>query len=410
MKTEKQPLSIYIHIPFCVKKCLYCDFLSAPAGVQLQESYVRALIDEIHAYASQKFTGKYEVISVFFGGGTPSLLKAEWVRKILETLKQHFRFACQPEISLECNPKTASKEKLDAFLKAGVNRLSIGLQSSNNRELKRLGRIHSYEEFLDTYYAARKAGFQNINIDVMAALPGQTLRSYEETLSKVLMLEPEHISAYQLIIEKGTPFYELYGEEKENSSLTLSAEERLPDEDTEREMYYTTKRMLAEKGYERYEISNYSKKGFACRHNLSYWTGIDYMGFGIGAASLVQGFRYSCTRNLKEYINICTGAERLEKIQNIYENVQRLTVKNRMEEFMFLGLRLTKGISKKEFRKIFGLPIEEVYQAQLEKMERLELLVNEKTETENSDSDARVYLTERGLDLANIVMAEFLFD
>lgn len=405
MKTNKQPLSIYIHIPFCIKKCLYCDFLSAPANREEQESYVKALICEIENYVKQYPIDQYEVISVFFGGGTPSLLEVEWIKKILEVLRTFFNFDVNVEISLECNPKTATREKMKEFYKAGINRLSIGLQSANDEELKHLGRLHNYEEFLDTFQWARQVGFKNINIDIMSALPGQTIESYTDTVCKVLELKPEHISAYSLIIEEGTPFYDIYGTCVESVQGTVG----LPDEDTEREMYYLTKRLLREAGYERYEISNYAKKGFECKHNLTYWTGVDYVGFGIGAASYVQGVRYKDISNRNQYVECLYHSEfHADKTQTefvdslellgVYEDVECLSKREKMEEFMYLGLRLIGGVSEVDFENKFQVCLRDIYGEVIEKM----------TEKGLMECNDRLRLTEKGLDVANYVMAEFL--
>lgn len=405
MKTNKQPLSIYIHIPFCIKKCLYCDFLSAPANREEQESYVKALICEIENYVKQYPIDQYEVISVFFGGGTPSLLEVEWIKKILEVLRTFFNFDVNVEISLECNPKTATREKMKEFYKAGINRLSIGLQSANDEELKHLGRLHNYEEFLDTFWWARQVGFENINIDIMSALPGQTIESYTDTVCKVLELKPEHISAYSLIIEEGTPFYDIYGKCEEH----VKGYAGLPDEDTEREMYYLTKRLLREAGYERYEISNYAKKGYECKHNLTYWTGVDYVGFGIGAASYVQGIRYKGISNRNQYVECLQNSESHAKESQIkfidvleslgvYGEIECLSKQEKMEEFMYLGLRLIDGVREVDFENRFQVCMKDIYGEVIEKMIEKGLM----------ECNDRLHLTEKGLDVANYVMAEFL--
>lgn len=431
MKTRnKQPLSIYIHIPFCKRKCLYCDFLSAPACAQERESYVKALLREIIMMAET--CADYEVISVFFGGGTPSLLSGGQMERIMCAVKKNYHLTQDVEISMECNPATASLEKLKAYRQSGINRLSIGLQSANDRELKALGRIHNYKQFLQTYEDARTAGFTNINIDLMSALPGQTLASYEDTLQKVLALKPEHISAYSLIIEAGTPFYERYGEE---ASCDLTAEVNkdlqseqaasiylpLPDEDTERRMYHRTNTLLQKAGYARYEISNFAKKGYECRHNLTYWTGIDYIGFGIGAASYFQGTRYKNTVDIRRYEEALVqkpseadgtvlqdGTVRLEcrcsfmpGAVSWHEEIQQLSVEEKMEEFMFLGLRLKKGVSERDFYDKFGKTIEDVYPDVLNRLMEEGVLLRK---------NGRVYLSKKGTDVANYAMAQFLLD
>lgn len=411
MKTsEKKPLSMYIHIPFCMKKCLYCDFLSAPASAQERESYVEALLREIEQMAP--FCKEYEVNTVFLGGGTPSLLSGVQLERIMQALKSHYAISKDAEISMECNPSTASFKTLKAYRKSGINRLSIGLQSAQDEELKALGRIHDYEQFLCTYEEAKKAGFTNINIDLMAALPGQTLASYEDTLQKIIALNPTHISAYSLIVEEGTPFYEKYGKEG------APKKGELPDEDTEREMYYRTKKRLQAAGYERYEISNYAKNGYECRHNLTYWTGKDYLGFGIGAASFFKGYRYKNTSEIKIYEQFMQQAPGELQAQSLqekskgaasfmpqvfdwHEEIQQISKKESMEEFMFLGLRLKRGVSKQAFWNKYGKSMEEVYPGVVEKLKKEGLLVQ---------AEDGICLSERGTDLANYVMAEFLLD
>ena len=363
-------LGIYIHIPFCVQKCLYCDFLSAPAGRAEQENYVKLLLDEIEQ-ESVKYR-VYQIDTIFFGGGTPSVLPAKRIVQILAKVKSCYMVDDNAEITIEVNPGTVSKQDLFTYRNAGINRLSIGAQSLQDDELKMLGRIHTTEQFLQTYREAREVGFANVNIDIMSALPNQTMEAYKNTVEKVLELQPEHISAYSLIVEEGTPFYEM--------------ELQLPDEELDRKMYQYTAEVLRKYGYERYEISNYAKPGYLCRHNSAYWKRYPYVGFGIGAASMVDNVRW---KNADEIENM--GKK---------EHMQSLTVKEQMEEFMFLGLRMTEGIRKRDFEEQFGKPIEEIYGNVLVKMEAAELLVN-------GDS---IYLTEKGLDISNYVMSAFLFD
>lgn len=373
-------LELYIHIPFCVKKCAYCDFLSGPSDEESREKYIELLCAEIDACKGK--VEEYQVSTVFFGGGTPSILYGNQIEKIMSKLREVFVFAKDAEISIEMNPGTVTEEKLAAYKKAGINRLSIGLQSVHDEELKMLGRIHTYDEFLHSYKMAREAGFENINIDLISAIPGQTVESWAKTLQTIVNLQPEHISAYSLIIEEGTPFYEKYGE---GSGVDL-----LPSEDDEREMYWQTKQILHEAGYERYEISNYAKAGRECRHNIGYWERTPYLGFGIGAASLFEETRYANPSNIEEYRMSFDEKFKAEK----------LSTEERMEEFMFLGLRMMRGISKERFAMEFDVNIEEVYGEQIEKLKKLELL------EENSD---RIYLTEKGIDVSNSVFVEFMF-
>ena len=377
-----------MHIPFCVRKCEYCDFLSAPAGVDTQQEYVRNLLLEIEQKGVR--CTDYEVTTIFFGGGTPSILKAGWIADILNAIHRNFKVRKDAEITIECNPGTLTFEKLSIYKSAGINRISVGLQSASDAELRELGRIHTYEDFLKSYDLIRKKGFSNVNIDLMAALPGQTLKSYEQTLRRVLALKPEHISAYSLIIEEGTPFYEKY----EADELLREKGEKpqmLPSEETERLMYERTKELLLAHGYERYEISNYARKGYACRHNIGYWRRENYLGFGLGSASLLENERFHNTTDLTDYL----GGDYLA-----YEQ-EKLDKKSQMEEFMFLGLRMTEGVSTECFRQTFGLTVELVYGLVLEQQIADQLLRKE---------DGRIFLTERGLDVSNYVMAQFLLD
>lgn len=381
-------LELYVHIPFCVRKCEYCDFLSAPAGADTQQEYVRNLLLEIEQKGVR--CTDYEVTTIFFGGGTPSILKAGWIADILNAIHRNFKVRKDAEITIECNPGTLTFEKLSIYKSAGINRISVGLQSASDAELRELGRIHTYEDFLKSYDLIRKKGFSNVNIDLMAALPGQTLKSYEQTLRRVLALKPEHISAYSLIIEEGTPFYEKY----EADELLREKGEKpqmLPSEETERLMYERTKELLLAHGYERYEISNYARRGYVCRHNIGYWRRENYLGFGLGSASLLENERFHNTTDLTDYL----GGDYLA-----YEQ-EKLDKKSQMEEFMFLGLRMTDGISTECFRQIFGLTVELVYGPVLEQQIADQLLRKE---------DGRIFLTERGLDVSNYVMAQFLLD
>ncbi len=372
-------LGLYIHIPFCVKKCNYCDFLSAPATKQVQIAYMETLQKEIKEKATEY--SKWCVDTVFIGGGTPTSVPYENIVQLMETVRSVFYIEKDCEITIECNPGTVTKEALLAYAAAGINRLSIGLQSADDGLLKTLGRIHTYEQFLETYTWAREAGFQNINVDIMSGLPGQTLIQYEDTLRKVTALDVEHISAYSLIVEEGTPFYKLYEEDK----LIL------PDEETEREMYYKTKAVLSEAGLYRYEISNYAKEDRECRHNVRYWVRKDYLGLGLGAASCIENTRYKNTEWLDEYLLENKYMEKTE--------VQNLSNSECMEEFMFLGLRMTEGVSKTRFLENFGVSVESVYGSVLSKLKEQGLIEEE---------GERVFLTEYGLDVSNRVWVEFL--
>ena len=416
MKTDsmnEKKLELYIHIPFCVKKCDYCDFLSFPADSNTQIRYVHALLQEIRYYGN--LLGDYHVPTIYIGGGTPSWLEENLIYTVLQQVASSFHVEADAEISIECNPGTVTAKKLNVYQSAGINRLSIGLQSTNNEELKALGRIHTYDQFLKTYELARNAGFENINIDLMSGLPYQTLDKFLESLQTVIRLKPEHISAYSLIIEKGTPFYEKYKFDMVRQEAGMKTEE-LPTEDDPYNMLKLTQRVLAKAGYERYEISNYAKPGYACRHNVGYWTRENYLGLGLGAASLIDNVRYSNTRELYEYIEICRkltflppevfapeeGMDAPERGwfgSNLHTEAAVVNRKAQMEEFMFLGLRMTEGISRNEFEANFGMPIEAAYVQVLPDLQAQKLI--EKRE-------GRVYLTDRGMDVANYVMAQFL--
>ena len=391
---NKRELELYIHIPFCARKCAYCDFLSFAAPERVYRDYMDKLMEEICGQGPN--FQEYRVSTIFVGGGTPSLLPADLIMELFATL------------TMEANPGTLTMEKLEVYHQSGVNRLSIGLQSADDKELKYLGRIHSYDSFLKSYQRARQAGFQNINIDLMSALPGQDVHSWKNTLKKVMMLRPEHISAYSLIIEEGTLFYERFGQPQGSCACGAQTAAEvaaraavmtlpdLPDEDTDREMYHLTREMMAAHGYERYEISNYAKKGYECRHNTGYWTGVEYLGLGLGASSYTYGYRYHNTEDLQEYLSL-----------NLYEggaaarDIEELTLEDKMEEFMFVGLRMMKGVSGSEFLDRFGQNMWNVYGDALKKLEKQGLIEVEAP---------MVRLTELGIDVSNVVLSEFLLD
>ncbi|NSF73087.1 oxygen-independent coproporphyrinogen III oxidase [Blautia wexlerae] len=375
-RKENSPMEIYIHIPFCIRKCDYCDFLSGPSGPEEQADYVQALLREIQAV--EEGEGR-SVSSIFIGGGTPSVLDERLLGDILREIRNRFKMEEDAEITIEVNPGTANIGKLQAYREMGINRLSIGLQSPEDRELKILGRIHNYGQFLETYQEARTVGFDNINIDLMSAIPDQTYEGWVKNLRTVAELEPEHISAYSLIVEEGTPF--------------AARKLNLPDEDTEYNMYEATAQILKEYGFEQYEISNYARKGRECRHNVGYWTRQDYLGFGLGASSLYGKERFANTADMKKYLK---NSKNPEKIR---EKEPSLTREDEMAEFMFLGLRMTKGISKADFQRCFGCTIESVYGEVLEKYESMELLL---------EKDGRIFLSREGIHVSNSIMAEFL--
>ena len=378
----KKELELYLHIPFCVSKCKYCDFLSAPSGEEQRQIYVERLCRRIRYWSDVIHNYGYEIVSIFVGGGTPSILTEAQITQVFEAVHESFPIREDAEITLEMNPGTDVKDKLPVYRKLGINRLSMGLQSADNKELKCLGRIHTYEDFRQVYQWAREAGFTNVNVDLMSAIPGQTLESYEDTLRKVADLEPEHISAYSLIIEEGTPFYERYGEGRHA--------EELPDEDTERQMYVRTGEILEDYGYHRYEISNYAKDGYECRHNLGYWDRKEYLGLGAGASSLMDHIRWK----EPDHIGPSTGLVLEER-----EDFTRLRRKDEMEEFMFLGLRKINGVSEYDFYKSFRVSMDEIYKESIENLIKEGLLVRE---------EDRIRLTDRGIDLSNYALSQFL--
>lgn len=367
---------------------MYCDFLSGPADAGTRKQYVEALLKEIkeesHSYVNR------EVITVFIGGGTPSVLAGEEILRIMDALRENYVFGSGCEISMEVNPGTVTEEKAVLWKRAGINRISIGLQSADDRELQALGRIHNSHDFLETYEMLIKSGFSNINVDLMSAIPYQTLESYRQTLQKVTSLEPPpvHISAYSLIIEEGTPFYEEC--------------RGLPEEDIEREMYKITDDILSALGYGRYEISNYAKSGYECRHNKVYWQRGDYVGFGIGSASLIDNVRFHNCRDIVSYVNFYNGRELTERT-SVKEDIQKLTIEEQMEEFMFLGLRMMQGVSVQAFEAWFGKHMDEVYPGIIDRFIDLGMLVRG-----YDGEEERIALTKQGIDVSNVVMAEFL--
>ena len=382
-------LGIYVHIPFCAKKCNYCDFYSLASGEDEKKAYVEALKREIRE-VSKNVNDEYRVYTIFFGGGTPSIIKAEYIKEILDEIKAGFKLyedGFFPEITIECNPKTVDMEKLLVYQEAGINRISLGLQSTNDDELRLLGRIHTYEDFLYSYDMVRKSGFTNVNIDLMSAIPKQKISTYERSLDELIKLNPEHISSYSLIIEEGTNFYKKYSE---NAPLVMD----LPSEDEDRAMYELTSFRLAEAGYKRYEISNYAKDGYFSRHNTSYWERVPYLGFGVGASALFEGERYDNVASLKEYIKNAG-------ISDIRRNITKLSLRDEMSEFMFLGLRLTDGVSKANFSQNFTFTVEGIFGDIIKKHINNKLLI---------DNGEFLMLSARGLDISNYVLSDFLLD
>lgn len=451
---NKNELGIYIHIPFCVHKCIYCDFLSSPADVHTRKQYVRALINEIYLTREGKCANKliknvlqgdntsyedmeeqavngltsdyalydtvcmadYEktimqedisgcvddiksenwhiVTSIFIGGGTPSAIDAEDISDILDAVRNNYNVSDKAEITIECNPGTMDKKKAVIYRKAGINRISFGLQSTDNNELRMLGRIHTYEQFMESYKIAREAGFDNINIDLMSALPGQTMESFKAVLEKALSLGAEHISVYSLIVEEGTRL-----------SDNIDSFPPIPSDDEDRQMYYMTKEMLSSYGYEQYEISNYAQKGYECKHNLKYWERCDYLGFGIGAASLYSGRRYTNISDIGRYMDVLAEITNaldksyVNELLQIRTDMEELSKEDEMSEYMFLGLRKTKGIDITDFKEEFGTDIKDIFGEAIEDNIARGLLIH--------DGNC-LYLSKRGIDISNTVMSDFI--
>lgn len=390
MKTKN--VGLYVHIPFCKKKCEYCDFKSYADKEELIEEYVKWLkyeLEEVGKGNRLDYENHLDnlaiVKTIYIGGGTPSLIDSKYISEILEVIKKNYTFAENTEITIEVNPGTVNKEKLEQYKKSGINRLSIGLQSTHDRLLKKIGRIHNYDDFLNTFKIARNVGFENINIDLMLGLPEQSIEDLEQSVEEVIKLNPEHISVYSLIVEEETPFYK-----------KLEANElNLPEDDLERKMYWAVKEKLEKSGYIHYEISNFAKKGFESKHNLSCWNQDEYIGFGTSAHSYTNNIRYSNIDNIEEYINNF-------KTDNETENFvfhEKQNKESKMKEFMMLGLRKIEGISIKDFKSRFSLNPIFAYRKELEKLVDEELI--------EIDGD-NIRLTNKGLDLANLVWEEFV--
>ncbi|EDT70360.1 radical SAM family heme chaperone HemW [Clostridium perfringens] len=373
-------ISLYIHIPFCAQKCLYCDFPSFARKDHLRKAYIEALNKEIISLREKH--NNLEINTIFIGGGTPSVLEADELECLLKEVAK-LNMAKDVEYSMECNPGNLTEEKLEVMKKYGVNRISMGLQAKQDNLLKGLGRIHNYKTFKENFLLAKKVGFNNINVDLMFGLPNQRLNEWEETLREIISLEPAHISAYSLIIEEGTAFYNLY----ENDKL------KLPTEEEERKMYHLAKKILEENGFNQYEISNYAKERKECRHNLAYWNMDNWIGVGSAAASYINGKRIKNISSVEEYINSIN--EKREAVEEIINNSKN----DNMEEFMFMGLRKINGIDENEFKKRFSMNINDVYGEILNKYIDEGLLIRD---------SGMIFLSEKGIEISNIIMADFL--
>ena len=376
-------LGIYVHIPFCKKKCDYCDFVSYSGIENLQKEYVDALISDIKN--SSKIVSNRKIDTIYFGGGTPSYIDSKYIVDILKTIKENYKVRKNAEITIEVNPGTVDKEKLIAYKEAGINRLSIGLQSTHERLLELIGRIHNYEEFLDTYEYAIEAGFENINVDLMLALPTQSLDEIVSSVRKIISIKPEHISLYSLILEEGTPLYR----------KVQTGEFELTDEKLERHMYWRTKQLLEQAGYTHYEISNFAREGFESKHNMNCWNQNEYLGFGLAAHSYFNDKRFSRTTNFKEYIKNIEN-NNFDKNIVIEEEQDR---ESKAKEYMMLGFRKLEGISISEFERIFEINPLFYFRFEISKLEEEGLI--------EVDLD-NISLTRKGLDLANLVFEEFV--
>lgn len=378
-------LGIYIHIPFCKQKCYYCDFVSYANKEEKIQEYIKCLQEEIGIESEKYKNEEYEITTIYIGGGTPSFIDASCIERIINIIKQNYKLYENPEITIEVNPGTTNEEKIKKYKDIGINRISIGLQTTKDNLLKQIGRIHTYEEFLNCYKIVKKIGIDNINVDLMLGLPNQTLEDLKESLIEVINLKPNHISLYSLILEENTIL-----EKMVSQNMT-----KLPEEDLEREMYWTTKNILEENGYIHYEISNFSKKGYESKHNLNCWGQKEYLGFGVAAHSYIKNKRYCNTNNIEDYI---------KNIQNgkILNNRTICEIQNKIEEqkeYMLLGLRKIQGIDIQEFKnKFIDNPIY-IFHKELEKLVKEELVEIDLNQ---------IKLTSKGLDFANLVWEEFI--
>ena len=381
-KIHRGPVSLYLHFPFCERKCRYCDFLSGPARAEEREKYIDLLCREINLRAHEAAAS---VDTIFIGGGTPSLMTPSQASRVMESIFSSYSVMDNAEISMEVNPGTADLTKLRAYRSAGINRLSIGVQSFNDAELRLLGRIHTADQARQIYQMARDAGFRNINLDLMSALPGQNIETWSRTLREAAALQPEHLSAYSLIIEEGTPF----------AAMKLPD---LPSEDEDREIYHFTGQYLTENGYKRYEISNYAREGYECRHNCGYWTGHQYLGLGLGASSDLGGERFRNPDQIETYRTLIENGN----LSSLRCEIHKMTQEDRMEEFMFLGLRMTDGVSEREFEERFGLGLQDQFG------EVVRRHISQGLIRRIPKDGGRLALTEYGMDVANYVMSDYL--
>lgn len=372
-------ISLYIHIPFCAQKCFYCDFPSFSGKENLRKVYIDALIKELRDRCSS-----YIIKTIFIGGGTPSYLEVGEIEKLLTAINE-LNLKETIEFTMECNPGTLNIDKLKVMKSGKVNRISFGLQSCEDDLLKKIGRIHTFNDFIDNYNLARQLGFSNINVDLMYGLPNQSVENWKSTLKKICYIKPDHISAYSLIIEEGTLFYSLYDKDK----LIL------PTEDEEREMDYITKKILKENGYNQYEISNYSLEGKECKHNKVYWTLEEYIAVGTACSSYIDGYRLENINDIDQYI------KKINLGEDVVINKHKNSIEDEIEEFVFMGLRMNKGINISRFKEKFNRSIDSIYKEVIEKNIERKLI--------KIDGN-RMLLTTKGMELSNEVMSDFILE
>lgn len=406
---KNKELGIYIHIPFCKHKCYYCDFVSFSNKEEIVEKYIKAVTKELKKYLENKeFMKNYNVTTIYIGGGTPSYIDSKYIVEILKEIEKKLvnndtKFQ-DIEITLEVNPGTINEEKVNLYKKAKINRISMGVQSTNDKILKQIGRIHTYNEFLEAYNLVRKIGFDNINIDLMIGLPNQTISDVKESLEKIIELNPNHISVYSLILEEGTVLDKMIEEGKME----------LLDEELERNMYWYVKNTLENSGYNHYEISNFSKIGKESKHNLNCWEQKEYIGIGTSAHSYINGVRYCNKSSVEKYIENINNKDIdvneivklgnsdesfLEKVENVYEIDEIQSLEDKKREYMLLGLRKLEGVKISSFKEKFVENPIYVYHKELEKLVEEDLI--------RIDGD-RIFLSRRGIDLANLVWKEFV--
>ncbi|MCR8746558.1 radical SAM family heme chaperone HemW [Romboutsia lituseburensis] len=378
-------LGLYIHIPFCISKCNYCDFNSCKLDFDMKKRYLDDLEIEMKLYNDdiKKNNLENEITSIFIGGGTPSILSSSEIKRLFNSIKNNFNVKKEAEITMECNPGTLTKEKLITMKDVGVNRLSIGLQAVQDYHLKSIGRIHSYDEFEKNYKEAIDVGFNNINVDLMYALPNHKFEDWQESLKKIVKLNPSHISAYSLILEEGTKLYDMY----ENNEFEVI------DEDTDINMYNYTINYLKENGYNQYEISNYSKSRFECEHNILYWKCEHYIGLGPGASGYIENYRYNNVESLDEYHN------KLSENKKPISNLEKLSIEDKIQEKIFMGLRMNEGIKFDDFRKEFKIEFKEKYRKQMDDLKAKKLI---------NESITGISLTQKGREISNSVFIEFI--